>query len=98
MSSMDNWLGRVPIQNGDAAWRLIDDEAIIVMPETALATVLNQVAARIWELIDGKRTLGQIVDMIVLEYDVDAATAEKDAQSFVNELTARGLIGYEGDA
>lgn len=95
---MDNWLERVPIQNDAAAWRRVDDEAIIVMPETSQASVLNQVAARIWELMDGKRTLGQIVGMIVLEYDVDAATAEKDARDFVNELTARGLIGYEGDA
>jgi len=98
MSSKAEWLDRVPVQNEDAAWRMVDDECIIVMPETAQATVLNPVAARIWELMDGKRSLGQIVETIVSEYDVDSATAEKDASDFVNELTTRGLMGYQGGA
>ena len=46
---------------------------------------LNDSAARVWDLIDGERTLAEIRDQIVIEFDVDAAQAERD----INELVAQ---------
>jgi len=91
-SSNDPWLNRVPVQNQDVAWRMVDEECIIIVPETSQATVLNPVGARLWELSDGKRTVGQIVLALVDEYDVDPKVAEDDARDFMEQLAKRGLL------
>lgn len=47
---------------------------------------LNEVAARIWELIDGKKDMGQIRDMIVDEFEVSAKQAEIDFIEHLQQL------------
>jgi hypothetical protein len=47
---------------------------------------LNEVGARIWELVDGKATAGQIKDRIVEEYEVTPEQAEADLMEFLNQL------------
>ena len=87
----ENILTRVPTQNDDLAWRIVDDECIIVDPVGSQATVLNSLGASIWSLIDGKRTVSEIVDGIVAEYDVSRAVAEVDAKEFFESLFDRKL-------
>ena len=40
MGSPDNWYHKVPVQNEDVAWRIVDEECIIIQPETSQATVV----------------------------------------------------------
>ena len=96
MSSADNWLKRVPVQNPDVAWRMVDEECIIIVPETSQATVLNPVGARIWELADGSRAMGQILEQLVNDYDVEPQVAEDDAREFLEHLVKRGLVSLSG--
>lgn len=53
---------------------------------------LNETAARIWELIDGKRTLDEIYRQILLEFEVDPAQAGVELQEFVEALRAEGAL------
>ena len=94
MALTDEFFNRVPTQNDDLAWRLIDDECIIVDPVGSQATVLNSLGARIWSLIDGKRTVSDIVVEIVTEYDVTHAVAEGDAREFFDSLFDRKLAQF----
>ena len=47
---------------------------------------LNEVAARIWELIDGKRNTTQIRDKIVDEFQVSPKEAEQDLIEHLQQL------------
>ena len=47
---------------------------------------LNETGAFIWEQIDGKRTVGEIIDELVKEFDVDYDTASGDVLAFVDEM------------
>lgn len=47
---------------------------------------LNEVAARIWELVDGKSTVKEIRDVIVSEYAVPPIEVEKDIMGCLSEL------------
>ncbi len=47
---------------------------------------LNEVAARIWELIDGKRRACQIRDTIIEEFDVTPEQAEDDLLELLEKL------------
>ncbi len=50
--------------------------------------VYNTVGARVWELCDGTRSVNDVVDVIVGEYDVDRARAQADVVAFIEELVA----------
>lgn len=53
---------------------------------------LTEVAARIWQLADGSRTIAEIGSLVAAEYDVDAQTAEADASAFIGELRQAGFV------
>jgi len=63
-----------------------------VLPEKGQVKVLNEVGARIWSLIDGKRSIKEIVDVITQEYQVSADIAEKDTLSFIDELISKAMV------
>lgn len=78
-------------KNPDMVFRKIADEYILVpirhnVGDLESIYTLNEVAARTWELIDGKRTAGQIRDIIVDEFDVAAEEAEKDLIEHLQQL------------
>ena len=73
------------------ASRKIVDEVILVPLRDRVAEMeslysLNEVGARVYELIDGKRAVRDIVAAIVEEFDVDARQAENDVTQFVEQL------------
>jgi hypothetical protein len=47
---------------------------------------LNETGAFIWELIDGKRDLEEIISEMIKEYDIDEATAKEDVLSFIEKM------------
>ena len=48
---------------------------------------LNESGAFIWELIDGKRNVEEIINTLTEEYDIDRDSAEKDVFSFINDMS-----------
>jgi hypothetical protein len=57
--------------------------------------VLNNVGARIWELLDGERTLQAISDILCEEYEVSLPAAQQDLAEFVEQLASFGGIERE---
>jgi Coenzyme PQQ synthesis protein D (PqqD) len=81
-----------PAQNPRAAWRVYDGEAVIVSPEDSMLHTLNRVGTLIWEAADGRTTLEAIVGRVCDIFEVDHATAARDAAAFVERLRVRGLL------
>jgi hypothetical protein len=52
----------------------------------------NEVAARIWSLMQEPRGVGEIRDTLVREYDVHAARREAVPLSLLGQLHARQLV------
>lgn len=76
----------------DAASRTYDGQATIVLPSRAEVKVLNEVGSRVWESIDGRRTLGEILDTVLAEFDVPREKATADVIEFVGALKAQGMV------
>lgn len=85
-------LNQVVCQDEDTAFREIEGLAYVVDPATSDLHSFNEVASRVWVLLDGERTVSEVVDMVVGEFDVDRATAEADTLELLEELLAKGLI------
>ena len=47
---------------------------------------LNETGAFIWELIDGKRDVDEIISELTKEYDIDSASAEADVMDFIEKM------------
>jgi hypothetical protein len=84
-------LDSVYARNDRVVSRKIVDELILVPIRQSVAEMealytLNEVGARVYELIDGKRPVRDIVDAIVLEFEVAFETAEADVREFISQL------------
>jgi len=54
---------------------------------------LNEVATAIWQAADGQTPLSDIVShKICVEFDVDPTEASQDAEQFISELSAHGIL------
>jgi hypothetical protein len=90
MISLEN----VPIQNPAVIGRIVSDEAVIVLPKKGQVKVLNEVGARIWSLIDGVRTVREIVAIINIEFAVSEEEAKIDTSEFLTQLAEREIITF----
>ncbi len=86
-----NYLNRYYQKDPDMVSRKIADEYILVpirhnVGDLESIYTLNEVAARIWELIDGKKTAENIKEIIVQEFEVTSEEAEKDIMEHLQQL------------
>jgi hypothetical protein len=67
-------------------------EAALLDFKSGIYYGLDEIGARIWKLIAEPRSVGEICDAIVAEYDVAAQVCEHDVIALLGELAARGLV------
>jgi hypothetical protein len=53
---------------------------------------LNDTGAFIWEHIDGKSSVGEIIKALTAEYDIDISSAEADVLSFIENMSKYLII------
>lgn len=76
----------------DVPWRVIEDKALVVNPETSLIYPFNAVASRVWELLDGTKSVSDMAAIIAQEFDTDEETALGDLADFIHDLEKAGLV------
>lgn len=84
-----------PRREPSTAWRVVDGEAVMVLPATGKVHTLNGVGTRFWELVDGQRTIASIAATIADEFDAPAEQIAHDCRAFAAELRERGLLALE---
>ncbi|MBM4285375.1 MAG: PqqD family protein [Deltaproteobacteria bacterium] len=78
----------------DAAFRILGEEAVILHLRSGVYYSLDEVGAAIWSLLDGRRSLAEIVAAICQEYEVDAPTAAADLDEFIQDLLTEELVQF----
>jgi hypothetical protein len=78
-------------KNENFVFRQIDDETILVPIKDNLGDMgsiynLNEVAAFIWEQLDGQKTLSDINEMLINEFVIPEGESRKDLIEFINQL------------
>lgn len=77
--------------------RRIAGEAVLVPLRRRSADLdaiyaLNETAAAAWEALDGTRTLQEVLERILAEFEIDAATAEDDLLELIAHLRELGAV------
>jgi len=86
-----NNLNTIYQKDSNMVYRRIADEYILVPIRQQVADLnciytLNEIGAFIWELIDGKSNIKQILKNITAAYDVEEEAAKDDLISFISQL------------
>ena len=82
-----------PCRSPETAYRSVSDEGgLVVLPNRSEVKVLSPVGARIFELLDGTRTVDDIASTIVDEYEVAHDQARGDVDEFVVSLREHGML------
>ena len=84
-------------RNKNFVFRKIGDEMILVPIKNNVGDMgsiynFNELAAFVWENLDGKDRLQDIKNSIVEEFEVSAQQAEEDLCEFVDDLKEIGAI------
>ncbi|THE65156.1 PqqD family protein [Salinadaptatus halalkaliphilus] len=75
----------------------IDGEAVTLQVESGTYYGFNEVASRIWELLQEPRTVGEITETILAEYDVSPDQCRQDVESTVAEMATADLVETDPD-
>lgn len=71
---------------------MVGDEAVILHLEDGTYYGLNPVGAAVWKLIERPRTVAQLRDAVVKEFEVGGAECERDLLSLLESLARSGLV------
>ncbi|KAF5031257.1 Coenzyme PQQ synthesis protein D [anaerobic digester metagenome] len=83
--------------NKDYVYCNVEDEMVLLGMEDGIYYGLNPVGAFIWEQIKEPRTIDQVRDAILAEYDVEKGECERDLLELLQEMTEKGLVEVKDD-
>lgn len=85
-------MNRLFTKNDQILFKVIGGEPVLVDPYRRELMRLNPVASETWELLDGKRSLGQIIDAVKENFDADEGVVRRDVMDFIKELVSLEII------
>ena len=88
-------LATTPRRNDSFCVRRLGEETIFLAEKGAVIHSLDEMGSFIWEAVDGKRSLAEILDRVCAEFDVSRETAEADLRRFMDELAALELVSWQ---
>ena len=85
-----------PIANPIVVLRAeFDDWAVLFNPDTADAAGTNPVGVAVWERMDGKRSIEEIVSEVRNNFEDTPEAAFNEISAFIDTLEMHGFVGLE---
>ena len=72
-----------------------DDWAVLFNPDTADVLGLNPVGVAVWKLLDGSRSVAQLVAGVRDAFDEVPDTVDAEVHGFLATLQGQGFLGRE---
>jgi pyrroloquinoline quinone biosynthesis protein D len=72
----------------------VEERGTVILLISGMMHQLNLLGGMIWSLCDGTRSEEQIVDQLLLEFDVDREILAADVAEFVQDLLQREWLMY----
>lgn len=84
-----------PTIESSLTWRILDGDAVIISPRNGKIRVLNHSGAVIWQQLVAEKSVSEIINALVDQYEISLEQAHADLETFLNDLTQRGLVQWE---
>jgi hypothetical protein len=75
----------------------LGDESAILNLKNSVYYGMNPVGATVWNLLKEPKTVAEIRDAIVEEYEVGEERCERDLLTLLEEMRSEGLIEVRGE-
>lgn len=85
-------LDSIPVKCGKSSWHPLEGEVVLIDRDEGELIRFNAIGAEIWQVVDGQRTVQDIVDHICNTFEVKRRRAEKDVIRFLKQLRSREFI------
>jgi len=82
---------RVVVRDG-VMFNRVGEEIVLLDLDSGTYFGLDTVGSRVWDLISGDATIGEAIDAMLEEYDVEREVLERDVLRLVGELEEKKLI------
>jgi hypothetical protein len=76
-------------RNKDVSWRRLDRRCVLINVATGECFELNDLGSRIWDALDHDRSTAEVCELVAPAAD---APLVRDAESFLQQLAAHGLV------
>lgn len=70
----------------------LGDESAILNIKNSVYYGMNPVGTRVWNLLGEPRTIGQLRDTLLGEYEVESSRCEQDLLQLLEQMRTEGLI------
>ena len=84
--------GYVPARGPDVFTVELDGEAVLLDEEAERLHVLNHTGALLWQLYDGRGSLGELADEVATELDLDRREVLDAIVAITKQLADEGLL------
>jgi hypothetical protein len=80
------------LRTSDISARTIGGETIVLDLPSSQYFAITGIGSRVFQLLSEERSLDDLVASVLVEYDVDEATARRDVVAFVDRLRQAQLL------
>ncbi len=70
----------------------VGDESVILGLKNSVYYGVNPVGASVWKLLQHQRSVAELCDAVLEEYDVEMERCERDLLDLLEKMRAEGLI------
>lgn len=95
--AVDDRISWRPQRAPNVVARTLEGETVLLNLSTEEYFSLNDVGSLVWDLADGQRTIADITQVIVAEYDAERAEVLDDMLALLDELADAGLVVQRSD-
>lgn len=82
-------------RNNDIISTQMDSDTVMMSIENGKYYGLDPISGRIWELMEQPIKTGDMINILVAEYEVDQYDCERDLLVFLKELLSQELAGIK---
>lgn len=88
-------LDSVPRFRRGVGFRRVGSEGVLLVSETSEAIVTNGTGTRIFELVDARRSVKDIVDVLHAEFEASPEELEEQVRAFLERAAAGKMIDLD---
>jgi hypothetical protein len=85
-------LTSIPVQNEEIYYQKIENEGLLIHGQKGKVRTVNLVGDFIWNLVDGHKSVAQIIEQVKSEFSYQVDTIKSDVFHYLQELSDRSLI------
>jgi hypothetical protein len=74
---------------------MVGDELVMMNAVTGNYVTVSRVGSRIWELLERPRSVDDLCDRLVREFEVTPETCRADVRRFLDEMASNGAVAFD---